>query len=505
MARKFIAGILAGTVVSGLGLSAASLMTDLPGEGAPQAGEASVPAGSEFNQSREDGEAVLPGASGATETGTAPEMDVPEPDDLSPLDGADTEPAAQPQADMSGTEMTAPDEGEQSALALAEDDPVLPGPQADAPPAPAGEEDLSISTDPAQPATPEVDGQSGAFPSDEVAEAAVTPDASTGEATPDVPDDATDDAAGEAPADDDASGKAANAQAQTEDVAALPGSESEPDEPSGTVGNLAENVETGRLPSISDDADTEAEPAVSAGGEEDLAADAPPEALPALEAFAAPFENPEGKPLMSIVLIDDGSSPIGLDALSAFPYPLSFALDPTDAAAARAMTDYRAAGFDVLVLADLPEGASATDTETAMQVILDRVPEAVAVIEGTQTGVQSSREAAEQLAPILLETGHGLVLFSKGLDTTGKLISREGVPTAMVFRDFDGNDQNATVIRRFLDQAAFKAGRDEGGVIMLGRLRAETVSALLIWGLQDRASQIALAPVSAVLRNAADQ
>ena len=91
-------------------------------------------------------------------------------------------------------------------------------------------------------------------------------------------------------------------------------------------------------------------------------------------------------------------------------------------------------------------------------------------------------------------------MFPKGLDTASKLIAREGVPTATIFRDFDSDGQTATVIRRFLDQGAFKASRLEGGVIMLGRLRAETVSALLIWGLQDRVSQVALAPVSAVLK-----
>ena len=69
-----------------------------------------------------------------------------------------------------------------------------------------------------------------------------------------------------------------------------------------------------------------------------------------------------------------------------------------------------------------------------------------------------------------------------------------------VVRDFDGDGQDATVIRRFLDQAAFKAGQGDQGVIMVGRLRAETVSALLLWGLQDRAGSVALAPVSAVLR-----
>ncbi|MDX1782006.1 MAG: divergent polysaccharide deacetylase family protein, partial [Thalassovita sp.] len=186
-------------------------------------------------------------------------------------------------------------------------------------------------------------------------------------------------------------------------------------------------------------------------------------------------------------------------ALSSFPYPLSFAVDPTWDGAAEAMRRYRDAGFEVLVMVDLPEGAQASDTEIAMQMVLNAVPEAVAVLEGTGTGLQSGRAAAEQLAPILLESGHGLVLFSNGLDTARKLISREGVPTGSVFRDFDAKGQNATVIRRFLDQAAFKAGRGQGEVIMLGRLRADTISALLLWGLQDRASSVAIAPISAVL------
>ena len=37
---------------------------------------------------------------------------------------------------------------------------------------------------------------------------------------------------------------------------------------------------------------------------------------------------------------------------------------------------------------------------------------------------------------------------------------------------------------------------------MVGRLRPETISALLLWGLQDRAQRVALAPVSAVLQAA---
>jgi polysaccharide deacetylase 2 family uncharacterized protein YibQ len=68
----------------------------------------------------------------------------------------------------------------------------------------------------------------------------------------------------------------------------------------------------------------------------------------------------------------------------------------------------------------------------------------------------------------------------------------------VVFRDFDGAGQTPKVMRRFLDQAAFRSGQ-MGAVIMVGRVRPGTISALLLWGLQDRASRVALAPVSASL------
>ena len=123
----------------------------------------------------------------------------------------------------------------------------------------------------------------------------------------------------------------------------------------------------------------------------------------------------------------------------------------------------------------------------------------IGVLEGVDGGLQGTREAADQVTAILAQTGHGLVTQDKGLNTMPKLAVKEGVPAAPIFRDFDSKGQTARVIRRFLDQAAFRANQ-EGAVIMLGRMRPDTVTALLLWGLQDRATQVALAPVSAVLQ-----
>ncbi len=215
------------------------------------------------------------------------------------------------------------------------------------------------------------------------------------------------------------------------------------------------------------------------------------------ESFSTPFDSSDGRPLMSIVLIDDAQS-VGAEALAEFPYPLSFAIDPEDPRAAEKMAAHRAAGFEVLILTDLPREAQPQDAETALEVWRDRLPEAVAFLEGVKTGVQGNRPLADQVSDVAQAGGYGLLLQNSGLNTVQKLALREGVPAGVVFRDFDGAGQNPRAMRRFLDQAAFRAGQ-EGAVIMLGRLQPDTISALLLWGLQDRASRVALAPVSASL------
>lgn len=217
-----------------------------------------------------------------------------------------------------------------------------------------------------------------------------------------------------------------------------------------------------------------------------------------IRTYAQPFEDLDAKPLMSIVLIDTGNSDLGVEALDAFPYPLTFAVDTSQPDATERMQVYREKGFEVLALVDLPRSATPSDVEIAMSAHLSAVPEAVGVMEGVDTGVQASREILDQLTQIVLSSGHGMVFQRSGMNTARKLAEREGIPAGTVFRDFDGNNQSASVMRRFLDQAAFSASR-EGGVIMMGRLQAETISALLIWGLADRSARVSLSPVSAVL------
>ncbi|MEM7732018.1 MAG: divergent polysaccharide deacetylase family protein [Pseudomonadota bacterium] len=529
MKTGVLGGFLTGTALSALVLGGASVLTYAP-VASPEAAEVAVPAGSEFRQSREDEEASLPASDTAPDAAEKPSIAAPEPDDLASIDNA-TESAAQPSTGEAAGGLVAPDAPDEPVGVTADvEEPVLQSPQSLAPQAPDGEADLSISTEPAQPVQPDM-GESGAFEEEE--QAALAPDA--GEATPQIdltepnappepevvepevvapevvapevvePDIVEPDPAPPEPEiaePEVAEPETAEPEIAEPEIAEPEGTEpkdadpqtaEEPGvQPSGTVGNLAEGVTVGRLPSVLD-AEEDTETAV-----EDVTPEEGPQTR--LDRYSVEFENPDGKPLLSFVLLDQGDGPVSFDALAEFPYPISYAVDVTSPGAEAAMAQYRAAGLEVLAMVDLPEGSSATDAEVAMQTYLAALPETVAVMEGVGSGLQSSREAAEQLIPILQESGHGLVLFSEGLDTAKKLISREGVPALSVFRDIDGNGQSASVIRRFLDQAAFRAGQEDGGVVIVGRLRAETVSALLLWGLQDRANSVAIAPVSALLK-----
>ncbi|MFU8880850.1 MAG: divergent polysaccharide deacetylase family protein, partial [Rhodobacterales bacterium] len=254
-------------------------------------------------------------------------------------------------------------------------------------------------------------------------------------------------------------------------------------------------------------------PATSTGGNGDAARDADrgvdaADMATPLRQNALPFDDPDNRPRLSIILIDRGDSVVDAAALQGFPYPLTFAVDAARPDAAAASARYRAAGFEVMALIDLDPASTAQDVEIAMEVSLAAVPDAVAVMEGDATGFQSGRDISDQVSAIVAQRGYGLVMLPNGLNTAQKLAAKAGIPSATVFRDFDGAGQDAAAIRRFLDQGAFKAGQrnadgtplgDDDGVIMMGRLRPDTISALLLWGLQDRARRVALAPVSALL------
>ncbi|TLP56765.1 divergent polysaccharide deacetylase family protein [Parasedimentitalea maritima] len=462
-------------------------------------------------------------------------------DDLSALRDADTQPAARPSVAADDTILTeSTDTGDNSTsapdISLQTDTPVVPVETLPAPALPSQESEIVVSSEPAQPPAPVVVPEL----------ATITPPTIAPEITSVGPD----------------NGDTVPSSARSQDIVANPETETAPIAPevaeNATVAApdvgvdvpvLATpevgNVPIGTLPSILPTVDNapaeqlvpgESRGEASGTAEEDAVSeriaalpttlgaqtrtDGPTIGTPVVplternrlnesgisngsqdgspfELYAEPLDNPEGRPLMAIVLIDDENS-IGAEALVGFPYPLSFAIDPEDPKAAEKMAARRAAGFEVLVLTNLPREAAPQDAETSLAVWFDTLPETIAVLEGTGTGFQGNRPLADQVSAVAAASGRGLLTQDHGLNTVQKLAARDGIPAAVVFRDFDGAGQNPRAIRRFLDQAAFRAGQ-EGAVIMLGRVQPDTISALLLWGLQDRATRVALSPVSAAL------
>ena len=405
MIRGLISGLFWGAVFAFLILAGASLLGKyVPGGAAPEQAAVEVPAGSSFDRDAPEGPAEIPDTDATVAVTDAPKVSEPEAETETPL--ADTTTAVQPETtgEAPANPLDAPEPVESpGSIALGQDQPVLPTPQAEAPEAPA----LDVT-----PAAPE-----------------------------------------EAP----------SAEAEVE---------------------------------VAEEAEPEAAPEPAPAPEAPASANVP--TIPAIKAFAIPFENTRAQPVMSVVLLDGDERPTP-DQLAAFPFPLTFVIDPTSPTAGAAMRLYRDAGFEVAMLVNLPQGAEPSDAEVAFQAYMSEVPEAVAVLDAVDSGFQSNRDMVAQVVEILKESGHGLVTYSRGLNTARQVAQREGVPANVVFRDFDGKGEAPVVMRRFLDQAAFRAGQEEG-VILVGRAKPDTIGALVDWALQgSRASTVALAPLSVAL------
>ena len=221
----------------------------------------------------------------------------------------------------------------------------------------------------------------------------------------------------------------------------------------------------------------------------------------ALKDNAIAFEVPVGKSLMAVILLDDGGTEAAelRNRLADLPFPVNVAVDAATPRAGDDAAQVRSTGHEVLTLLSLPRGAIPSDVETGFQSVRKLVPDAVAVIDNIGGQIASDRAVATQLSLALAESGHGLVLYNAGLNTAAQLANRAGVPNTQVFRNLASVGENAHAIRRMLQRAEFKA-RQDGDVVLTGKLNEETLRALQEWALDDRSGQTVLAPISAVLQ-----
>lgn len=220
---------------------------------------------------------------------------------------------------------------------------------------------------------------------------------------------------------------------------------------------------------------------------------------PAIERFARAFENPAGKPVFAIVLVDSGEPSLDRRALAALPFPVTFLLDPSRPDAALAASIYREGGQEVAMLATgLPKGAKASDLEVTFAAYGEALPEAVAIVDPAEGGFQGDRDIATMVAPIAKGQGRGLLSWDRGLNAAEQVARRQGLRSGVIYRQMDGGGEDAGTMRRILDRAAFKAAQ-EGRVIVAGGTKPDTVAALLAWAVEGRATTVALAPLSAAL------
>lgn len=243
------------------------------------------------------------------------------------------------------------------------------------------------------------------------------------------------------------------------------------------------------------DAPTRAPPTVDA-----QAADPQPAATGALAQNAVPFAAAPDQPILSVILIEDQSNPLEPALLSQISFPVSFALDPVQPGAQARAALLHAAGFEVVILGAgaIPTGATPADVEVALAAARATLPQAVALIDDPASRIQGDRPVLEATVAALADSGHGLIAYARGLNAAETSARRAGVAAATAFRLLDDEDQRAPVITRYLDRAGFAAGQ-QGGVVVVGRIRPDTITALFSWALSGRSEGVRLAPVSAVL------
>jgi len=291
--------------------------------------------------------------------------------------------------------------------------------------------------------------------------------------------------------------------AEPEVGAAAPVAPETPQEPTNaaTTGNAPEVGLTGTAASVLPEGSGEVVVRRPESDDDSAAADEMAGVPAPLERYAAAVpRDAAGLPRMSVVLMDDGRLPSAATVVGAIPFPISVVLDPSAADAARRAQAYREADIEILALADLPEGAAVSDGMAAVETADAVLGEHIGLLtRGNVMGGTVTADVSRYLADRLARDGRGLVALSEGLATPMRYAGEAGLPAVEVYRDLGETTQDARVIRRFLDQAAFRA-RQQSGIVVLGRLRAETITALMLWSGSDRAKQVGLVPVSAVLR-----
>lgn len=442
MGLGFIGGFIRGLIVGGLVLVCVSLYLGSNTAATPERTEVEVPAGSEFNLKREDIAVKRPKPIEQTQTAPTPEVMQPNIEtSLRESDGLTDAPLVPETGLVDPSAPSTPEVG--LSAPIAPERPSLPTITSALPAKPQTE---TQSAAPSQPKIEQANAQSQLAPSLGSSQIIVPADPAAPElrrGQKSIPDEET--AKSEAPSD----------QTPSADL--------------GDVGVM--EIET-----------------VAPFGK-------------AIELYARESVFDDDKPRLSIVLLTESLNSVDPNLVEALPIPVSFAVDPTNPSAGALLSSLRELEQEAVILADLPPESSVQDVDVALTALVNFLPQTVGVIERQAGALQQSRDASLYIPEVLNRTGHGLIVYEKGLNTLAKESNKSGTPVATIYRDLDGDNQDERTIRRFMDGAAFRAANDTSEpIVVLARLRPATMSAILIWALQDRAQKTAVVPVSQLMK-----
>lgn len=501
--RGSIKGSLWGLVLGGVGLSLASLVTEQPTRLAPAAApQLAGPPVIQDSPMPSDLNVVVP----TTETAAIkPLQRMDAPDAVVVAPAVNTEPAIPPQTANIAAVLDAPSDVLEPLVTSEVDPPVDPVGVSDSPQVPEAADLVIVETQPAAPAviqaapaapepvaSPQVIEPVNVAPAPDV----MVADAATVEAIPEAPVEqevVVEEPIAVAPTDDVVSAEVVDQPAPETVVVDAPEEESvvQTAPVVTALPNPNARVRINR-PSAAPTEET-------AGLEvEIIEDDAIPEDAPALLRYASPFANPDGLPMISIILVDDGSMGDPIATLENLGFAPTIAMNALSQDAVVKMANYRAAGIEVALQAALPVGAQPADVEVAFEAAFGLLPEA-AMLFSDGTGIlQNDRSVTAQVMQILAADGRGFVTVQRGLGNALRTAQQVDVAAATVLRDLDGDGQDPDAIVRALDQAAFQA-RQSGGAVLMGRLTPSTVQALQDWAADIDTDQIVIAPVSAIL------
>ncbi|MDE3238978.1 MAG: divergent polysaccharide deacetylase family protein [Paracoccaceae bacterium] len=210
-----------------------------------------------------------------------------------------------------------------------------------------------------------------------------------------------------------------------------------------------------------------------------------------------PAANPDRKPEMAIILIDDGRKTLDRSILSQTKLPVTYAVDPLEADAGKWAADYVGGGHEVLLaMRPLPERMSPSALDAALQDYFRAVPQALGLMDAPAKGFQGDRRQSQQLVGLLAVAGRGLVTYDHGLNTASQVAQGAGLPETMISSALMNGDTEA--LRILLDRAAFRAAQ-QGRIVVAAPARTSVLAAIADWTKSLRGKTVALVPVSALM------